>query len=61
MSMAQPTEPLFARALHRALGLSSALRFIAKGKVLERLQSWGEGPEGFFEICLENYEDDFRV
>ena len=37
-----------------------ALRFIAKGKVLERLQSWGEGPEGFFEICLENYEDDFR-
>ena len=37
-----------------------ALRVIGKGKVLERLESWGEGPEGFFEICLENYRDDFR-
>ena len=36
-----------------------ALRFIGKGKVLERLESWGEGPEGFFEICLENYRDGF--
>ena len=37
-----------------------ALRLIGKGKVLQRLESWGEGPEGFFEICLDNYRDDFR-
>ena len=36
------------------------LRFIAKGRVLKRLQSWAEGPEGFFEICLENYKKDFK-
>ena len=38
-----------------------ALRVLGKRNVIERLGSWGEGPEGFFEICLENYRDDFRL
>lgn len=36
------------------------LRLIGKGKIADRFVNWGRGDEGFFEICLENYEEDFR-
>lgn len=35
------------------------LRLIGKGKIADRFVDWGRGAEGFFEICLENYEEDF--
>ena len=35
------------------------LRLIGKGKIADRFVNWGRGGEGFFEICLENYEEDF--
>lgn len=36
------------------------LRLIGKGKIADRFVDWGKGGEGFFEICLENYAEDFR-
>ena len=35
------------------------LRLTGKNYVVERLDNWAHASEGFFEICLENYEDDF--
>lgn len=36
------------------------LRLIGKGKVVDRFDSWEAANEGFFEICLENYCQDFK-
>jgi hypothetical protein len=37
------------------------LRFIGKGYLVERFNSWENAQEGFFEICLENKASNFRV
>ena len=37
------------------------LRFIGKGCLVERFNSWEQAQEGFFEICLENKASNFRV
>ena len=37
------------------------LRFIGKGYLVERFNSWEQAQEGFFEICLENKASNFRV
>ena len=37
------------------------LRFIGKGYLVERFNSWEQAQEGFFEICLENNASNFRV
>ena len=37
------------------------LRFISKGYLVERFNSWEQAQEGFFEICLENNASNFRV
>lgn len=36
------------------------LKFIGKGRVVERFQHWKNVEEGFFGLCLENYKDDFK-
>ena len=36
------------------------LRLIGKGKVADRFKRWASVEEGFFGLCLENYEQDFR-
>lgn len=36
------------------------LRFIGKGKVVDRFEVWENAKEGFFEICLENYNTNFK-
>jgi len=36
------------------------LRLWGKGKVVDRFERWEKEKEGFFEICFENYETDFR-
>ena len=36
------------------------LRFIGKGCLVERLNSWENAKEGFFEICLENDTTNFE-
>ena len=37
------------------------LRFIGKGYLVERFNSWENAQEGFFEICLENNASNFRA
>jgi len=37
------------------------LRFIGKGFLVERFNSWENAQEGFFEICLENNTSNFRA
>lgn len=37
------------------------LRLLGKGKVIDRIERWGNAPEGFMELCLENYDTDFRI
>ena len=36
-----------------------ALKLIGKNCLLERFNSWDNSKEGFFGICLENYNNDF--
>ena len=36
------------------------LRLLGKGKVAERFKHWKSVKEGFFGLCLENYEVDFN-
>jgi len=36
------------------------LKLIGKRSIVDRLEGWGNQKEGFFEICLENYSDDFK-
>lgn len=36
------------------------LKLIGKHKVVERLERWNKEEEGFIELCLENYDTDFR-
>ena len=36
------------------------MRLLGKGKVIERIENWGNREEGFFEICLENYSTNFK-
>ena len=36
------------------------LRFIGKGYLVERFNSWEQAQEGFFEICLENNTTNFE-
>lgn len=38
----------------------AALKLMGKRKVLERLDRWGNGAEGPIDLCLENYEEDFK-
>jgi len=38
----------------------SLLRLLRKAKVAERLEQWEKADEGFFEICLETYENNFK-
>ena len=37
------------------------LRLMGKGGIADRFVNWGRGDEGFFEICLENYAEDFSA
>lgn len=36
------------------------LRLLGKGKVAERFNHWKNVEEGFFGLCLENYDADFK-
>ena len=36
------------------------LRVVGKGKVADRFKYWKTVEEGFFGLCLENYETDFK-
>ena len=36
------------------------LKLIGKGKVAERFRYWKDVNEGFFGVCLENYETNFN-
>ena len=36
------------------------LKFIGKGYLLNRFDSWKNSEPGFFEICIENYRDHFH-
>lgn len=36
------------------------LRIVGKGKVVDRFKYWKNTKEGFFGLCLENYETDFK-
>lgn len=38
----------------------AALKLMGKGKVLDRLDRWGNGAEGPIDLCLENYGEDFK-
>ncbi len=35
------------------------LKFIGRKKVADRFDSWENAKEGYFDICLENYKDNF--
>lgn len=39
--------------------LTWILKIIGKGKLADRFDKWETAKEGFFEICLENYNDNF--
>ena len=36
------------------------LKLIGKHKVIDRLERWNKEKEGFIELCLENYDTDFK-
>lgn len=36
------------------------LRLLGKGKVADRFKNWGKLKEGFFGMCLENYQPNFN-
>lgn len=36
------------------------LKLIGKHKVIDRLERWNKEKEGFIELCLENYNTDFK-
>lgn len=46
--------------VHLPFFIKSILRIIGKGKVVERLEGWGNTSEGLVELCLENYGTDFK-
>ena len=41
--------------------ISFILRLIGKAKVAERFKRWKTAEPGYFELCLENYNADFKV
>jgi len=36
------------------------LKLIGKQKVVQRLEGWENETEGYIELCLENYDSDFK-
>ena len=40
--------------------LMMILRWIDKTHLVKRFKTWENAHEGYFDICLENYEDDFN-
>lgn len=38
----------------------TVLKWTGNKKVVDRFELWEKNPEGFFAICLENYESDFK-